>query len=101
MLRIFVLGKTHARGLKIVKDCIYFGNVWVRLLKRPVKERTKRIQGYRDIALAVSIDELNDGQLVDKRSLGEVSSMDTYPGKVSTQNSSKVQTTEAKGRPVN
>ena len=54
----------------------------------------------RDTALAMSIDGPNDGQLVKQRPVGEVSSIGTYLGQVSTQKLAKDQSMEAKGWPV-
>ena len=39
------LGKTFADGIKVVNDCIYVGNVRVRIVKRPTKGATRRTEG--------------------------------------------------------
>ena len=70
---VLVLGETRVEGLKLFKGCIYVENAWVRLLKSPAKGPTRRPKVGRDTTLAVSIHGPNDNQLVDQRSVGELS----------------------------
>ena len=80
VLCVFVLGETHVWGQKIVKGFIYIGNVRAQPLNGTAKCPQKGTKIGQDLALAMTIDEPKNGQLVDQRAVGEVSSMDTYTG---------------------
>ena len=76
-MRVFVLSDTDVGSQKLIKVCIYSGNVLVQRLKGPAKGTTRGTQGSRYITLAALIDEPNDAQLVEQQPICGVSSMET------------------------